>query len=273
MVFQSYALWPHLTVFENIAYGLRARGETKAAIAEKVPRTAGRLGIEPYLRRYPAHLSGGQQQRVALARSLVYEPDLLLLDEPLSNLDARLRQQMLEELTEVQRRLGVTTIYVTHNQEEAMLMSTEVLLLDNGDLIQAAPPRDLYDRPVNRFAAEFMGDANFFAGVLADDAAGAVVQTEVDGFKLVAAQARGAAGDTVTAMVRPHRFQVRSTDSGALNTWPAEVVKATFNAGLTTVDVELFGQSVRALSHDAVNPGDAVWLTVAPEDIVILERG
>jgi ABC-type Fe3+/spermidine/putrescine transport system ATPase subunit len=272
MVFQSYALWPHLTVFDNIAYPLKARGDNKAQLKEKVPRVAARLGIEKYLDRYPAQLSGGQQQRVALARSLSYEPDLLLLDEPLSNLDARLREHMLEELSDLQQRLGVTTIYVTHSQEEAMVMSTEILLLNEGDLVQAAAPRDLYETPKTRFAANFMGDATYFEGTLRGGDGRRVVQGDVQGLDVTVASDGGEPGQAVTAMVRPHKFNVSRTDTQTPNSWPAKVTKSAFNAGVTTIDVEVFGLPVRVLGHDMHAPGEDVWLSVAPEDVVLLER-
>ncbi|MBN9304881.1 MAG: hypothetical protein BGO82_10775 [Devosia sp. 67-54] len=272
MVFQSYALWPHMTVLDNIAYGLRSRREAKASIGERVRRTAERLGIEQYLERYPAQLSGGQQQRVALARSLVYEPDLLLLDEPLSNLDARLRQQMLEEFTDMQRRLGVTTIYVTHDQEEALVMSTQVLLLDRGDLVQAAPPQELFDHPRNRFAAEFMGEANFFAGTVAEQGdSRMVVRTGVDGLNIVAPPLPVRRGADVTVMVRPHRINVRRQSDDLPNAWPATVRHSTFSGGVTAIDLDLFGQPLRATALDGIAAGEKVWVSVDPQNVVILD--
>ena len=269
MVFQSYALWPHMTVFENIAYGLHARGENRATIEEKVRRAAGRLGIESYLDRYPAQLSGGQQQRTALARSLVYEPNLLLLDEPLSNLDAKLRQHMLGEFTDMQRRLGVTTIYVTHNQEEALVMSTEVLLLDKGDLLQAAPPRDLYDRPLTRFAAEFMGDANFFEGTLVENGGKALVKIGPDGPVLTAAPDPAVGKDTtVTAMIRPHRVTVSRSAIEGPNTWSATVSKSVFSGSASAIELDFSGQVVRVQANDTFDVGDDLFWP--PEHVVLL---
>jgi iron(III) transport system ATP-binding protein len=274
MVFQSYALWPHMSVFENIAYGLRNRRVPKASISERVRRTAGRLAIEQLLDRYPSQLSGGQQQRVALARSLVYEPDILLLDEPLSNLDAALRQQMLEEFTDMQRRLGVTTIYVTHNQEEALVMSTEVLLLDKGDLVQAGPPRELFERPHNRFAAEFMGEANFFGGkVVQRSSEKTVVRTDVPGLQIATACSTKPVGEDVTVMVRPHRIDIRRHEESLPNTWAATVTRSIFNGGASVVDMEMFGRPLRVRANDPPAVGEKLWVTFPPENVVLLDAG
>jgi iron(III) transport system ATP-binding protein len=176
MVFQSYAVWPHMTVFENVAYGLRTRREPAATIDAKVGEALKLVGLEGYAARYGTELSGGQQQRVALARAVVTSPRLLLFDEPLSNLDAGLRDRMRFELVELQQRLGQTSLYVTHDQSEAMLMSDRVILMKDGEMIQSGSPRDLYDRPATRFAAEFIGNANILDGtIVRSDGGGAVV--------------------------------------------------------------------------------------------------
>ena len=168
MVFQSYALFPHLTIFENVAYGLRLRGISRADIERRVAATLALLQLEPYAQRHPAALSGGQQQRVSIARALVYEPSMLLLDEPLANLDAKLRVQMREELRALQRRLGITTLYVTHDQEEATAVSDRVAVFNHGRLIQLGPPEAIYTCPATLFVADFIGRANFLPVRLAD---------------------------------------------------------------------------------------------------------
>jgi iron(III) transport system ATP-binding protein len=160
MVFQSYAVWPHMSVFENVAYGLRIRREATADVERKVGEALRLVGLDGFADRYGTELSGGQQQRVALARAVVTSPRLLLFDEPLSNLDAGLRDRMRFELVELQRRLGQTSLYVTHDQSEAMLMSDRIILMKDGRIMQSGTPRDLYDRPASRFAAEFIGNAN-----------------------------------------------------------------------------------------------------------------
>ncbi len=160
MVFQNYALFPHLNVFDNIAYGLRARKVPKAEIAGRIARIIQSVQLEGLERRTPDQLSGGQQQRVALARALVISPQILLMDEPLSNLDAKLRVSMREEIRRIQKELGITTIYVTHDQEEAMAVSDHIAILNQGCVEQVGTPLDIYYRPLSRFAAEFMGSSN-----------------------------------------------------------------------------------------------------------------
>ncbi len=157
MVFQSYALYPHLTVYDNIAFGLRLRKEPKDEIDRRVNETARILGLEQYLKRKPRALSGGQRQRVAMGRAIVRQPQAFLMDEPLSNLDAKLRVQMRAEISQIQSNLGVTTVYVTHDQVEAMTMGDRVAVMRKGELQQAAPPQELYDRPVNLFVGGFIG--------------------------------------------------------------------------------------------------------------------
>ena len=164
MVFQNYALWPHMTVWDNVAFGLVERRESRDAIRRKVGDVLALVGLSDYAERRPAQLSGGQQQRVALARTVVIEPKLLLLDEPLSNLDKQLRVQMREELKHLQRKLGLTTLFVTHDQEEAMTTADRMAVLDKGVLQQVGSASGLYDYPANRFVAGFVGTANVLEG-------------------------------------------------------------------------------------------------------------
>jgi iron(III) transport system ATP-binding protein len=164
MVFQSYALWPHMTVARNVAFGLERRRLPPAEIARKVGEVLALVGLSGLAARRPAQLSGGQQQRVALARTLVIEPDVLLLDEPLSNLDAKLRTEMRSEIRSLQRKLGLTAIYVTHDQEEANAIADRIAVLNRGRIQQVGAPVDLYDSPANRFVATFLGTANLIEG-------------------------------------------------------------------------------------------------------------
>ncbi len=172
VVFQSYAIFPHLTVRDNIAYGLRARGLEHAAVAAKVTEAARLVQLEPLLARMPAALSGGQQQRAVLARALVIEPRLLLMDEPLSNLDARLRVQMRTLIRDLQRRLGITTLYVTHDQDEALAISDTIAVMDRGRVLQSGAPWELYLRPRSRFVGEFLGSMNVLSGRVVAGAGG-----------------------------------------------------------------------------------------------------
>jgi iron(III) transport system ATP-binding protein len=170
MVFQSYALWPHMTVGQNVAFGLEERKLPRAVVKEKVAAALELVGLADYAARRPGQLSGGQQQRVAIARTLAIEPQVLLLDEPLSNLDAKLRVQTRQELVKLQRRLGITTIFVTHDQEEALTTCHRVAVMDQGIIQQVGVPMELFDQPVNRFVAQFVGTANLFTGDVRNEA-------------------------------------------------------------------------------------------------------
>jgi len=166
MVFQFYALWPHMTVYDNVAYALKLRKMPKDTIKQKVKATLDLVELSGFEDRYPYQLSGGQQQRVALARALVYEPEILLLDEPLSNLDAKLRERARFWLRELQKNIGITTIYVTHDQIEAMVLSDQVLIMNKGKIVQMGTPREVYLKPKSPFAADFLGTTNFLEGVV-----------------------------------------------------------------------------------------------------------
>ena len=177
MVFQSYAIWPHMTVFDNVAYGLRVRNESGAALKEKVQHALELVKMGPYAERNASALSGGQQQRVALARAIAFSPSVILFDEPLSNLDAKLRSEMRIELRELQRRLGVTSLYVTHDLEEALAMSDRIVVMRTGVVEQSGTPAEIYDYPRTEFVADFIGSANLVSGevVSSDDRTGTVV--------------------------------------------------------------------------------------------------
>ena len=164
MVFQSYAVWPHMTVFENVAYPLKVAKMSKAEIKTKVEKILESVHLAEYAQRIPSQLSGGQQQRVALGRALVSEPKLLLLDEPLSNLDAKLRESMRFEIKDIQKKFGITVVYVTHDQTEAMAMSDRIIVLNQGIIQQVAVPTEIYRQPANQFVADFVGKVNFFKG-------------------------------------------------------------------------------------------------------------
>lgn len=198
MVFQSYAIFPHLNVFDNVAFGLKLRRLPTDELHEKVNRVMEVTGLSGYEKRSPSQLSGGQQQRVALARSIVMEPRLLLFDEPLSNLDAKLREQMRVEIRELQQRLGITTVYVTHDQVEAMSISDVVVVMEAGHIRQIGSPEDIYARPKNHFVADFIGKANFVMGqVLPDD------RVSIGGHVLNVQPHDYPKGQNVQVMIRP----------------------------------------------------------------------
>ncbi len=205
MVFQDYALWPHMTVFENIAYGLRMSDVPKNEIAQRVHETMQlvEMPAAEILQRKPTQLSGGQQQRVALARALIVRPRVLLLDEPLSNLDAKVRQRLRVEIRRLQRRIGITTIYVTHDQEEALSMSDTVVVMNQGRVMQVGRPEDIYHRPGNAFVAEFLGVSNVLRGATTADGQGVVVAG-------VCVPHTGSPGAPATVVFKADEAQVRA---------------------------------------------------------------
>jgi multiple sugar transport system ATP-binding protein len=250
MVFQSYALYPHMTVAENIAYPLKKRRVPKPEREAKVKAAAGTLHLTQLLDRKPRQLSGGQQQRVALGRALVRDPKVFLLDEPLSNLDAKLRAHMRAELIELHRRLGRTFIYVTHDQLEAMTMSDRIAVMHEGELQQFGAPMEVYERPANLFVAGFIGAPamNLLEGRL--EAAGAGLVFTGPGFSLPVASG-GAAGQKVTLGVRPEDILLGSGD-GSMT---IRVVEPTGHETIVMADVGGFGLTLRAPADLALTPG------------------
>src|SRR5437879_3326098 len=225
MVFQSYAIWQHMTVFENVAFPLRvsehppSKDETKRMVEEALAL----VGLEGLEERPAPQLSGGQQQRLALARALVRKPKLLLLDEPLSNLDAKLRQRMRIELRELQRRLGITTVYVTHDQGEALFLSHRVAVMQNGRIVQEGRPRDLYASPASGFVADFVRDATFLPGEVTDGGVRAL-----GGTVRCALSEALAPGAKALLVLRPERLIVRDREAGVPNEFPARLRSAAF---------------------------------------------
>lgn len=224
MVFQSYAIWPHMTAFENIAYPLRLRKASNNEIETKVNRTFDLLRLRGLEQRLPGQLSGGQQQRVALARALVYEPKMLLLDEPLANLDAKVREVVRFELKELQKRLGFTAIYVTHDQSEAMALSDKIIVMDQGRIVQEGTPADIYERPKARFVAEFVGQSNFISGLAVKGDNGLGVSLPGGYVVPVSEEHKIEPGSQVTISVRPEGLEV--LPDGAGNQGLAGIVKA-----------------------------------------------
>jgi iron(III) transport system ATP-binding protein len=221
MVFQNYAVWPHKTVFENVVFGLRVKNVPRAEAGERVRRILDLVHLAGLEDRYPSALSGGQQQRVALARSLVVEPEILLLDEPLSNLDAKLRERMRAELKALQRRTGITFVYVTHDQAEALALSDRIAVMDSGRLQQYGPPREIYANPANRTVADFMGQVNLLpATIAAVDPEG--VTLALGSLRLVIPGLAGfAPGEPVEVAIRPE--SIRFVAAGELGATSAEI--------------------------------------------------
>jgi iron(III) transport system ATP-binding protein len=216
MVFQNYALWPHMTVFENAAYGLKLRKVPKDEIAARIRGVLDKVHLAGLEGRYPGQLSGGQQQRVALARALVLNPKILLLDEPLSNLDAKIRVTVRAEIRKLQKELGITTVYVTHDQEEALTLSDRIAVFNQGRVFQVGPPKELYERPANRFVADFIGINNLIDGTVQSANGALVVKTAVGELRALA-DARFKPGERCVISVRPENASLNLKSDNVVN--------------------------------------------------------
>jgi iron(III) transport system ATP-binding protein len=277
MVFQNYAVWPHKTVFENVVFGLRVRKVAAKAAGELVEKALALVGLAGYARRLPNELSGGQQQRVALARSLVVEPEILLLDEPLSNLDAKLRERMRAELKQLQRRTGITFIYVTHDQAEALALSDRIAVMHAGRLQQFGTPAEVYGRPANRLVADFMGRVNFVpARVLA---AGNGIGTILAAGSLraeVVLPAGVQCGETVEIAIRPEDVVLAGASDGGADRTTGEVVDHTFLGNINEYIVKLTsGDMLRVQTHPKhqLKIGETVSVAVDASQISVFAPG
>jgi ABC-type Fe3+/spermidine/putrescine transport system ATPase subunit len=239
MVFQNYALWPHMTVSENVAYGLKLRKVTSADSARRVQSVLDRVGLAGLGERYPGQLSGGQQQRVALARALVLNPQMLLLDEPLSNLDAKIRVQVRAEIRKLQKELGITAVYVTHDQEEALAMSDRIAVFNHGKTCQIGPPKALYERPANRFVADFIGINNLVEGTVRSVAGtGLRIETPLGE---IAAMQNGSlrAGDPCVICIRPENIALGDHAGGERNRFTGKIALASYLGNTLRYEVDL----------------------------------
>ena len=245
MVFQNYALWPHMTVYENAAYGLKLRKVPSAEIAERIRVVLENVKLGGMADRYPGQLSGGQQQRVALARALVLNPKMLLLDEPLSNLDAKIRIQVRAEIRKLQKDLGITTVYVTHDQEEALTLSDRIAVFNKGKLLQVGPPKALYERPQNRFVADFIGINNLAEGTVEalDTAQGWMRLKTGFGELLAVMDERFSPGDRCVVSVRPENAALDGVSAPGRNLVQGQIVFAAYLGNALRYDVDL-GQGV-----------------------------
>ena len=275
MVFQDYALFPHMTVAGNMAFGLELKGKSRSEIEARLDELLGLLELQQLRERTPDQLSGGQRQRVALARALAPDPKLLLLDEPLAALDAKLRAQVQLELKDIQKRTGKTFFFVTHDQDEALTMSDRIVVMNEGRVEQSGKPEELYHRPASRFVAEFIGETNLFSGTIKDvgndraaiDWKGMTLHAAIGG-------QRPTAGQTVTAALRPEQLQLLAEPPADHNGLEGRLVKKVFKGSRTVLDIAVGEEAtIRAFVDNAavarIDP-ERFWIGWEPESLTLL---
>lgn len=281
LVFQGYALWPHMTVSGNVEFGPKMQGTARNERRQLAVEQLNRVQMEEYADRKPNQLSGGQQQRVALARALAAKADCLLLDEPLSSLDARLRLHMRGELRRLVKSSGITTVYVTHDQKEALSMADRIAVMDAGQIVQIGTPVELYNRPLTRFVADFLGEANFLDGRLTGSGSPASIATPLA--EIRSSEDRGIAeGADVTCCIRPEQIAIFPEDSGVNegdNHIPATIVSSMYlgeirqyTCALGEDDKDRWKVSMLADISSGMNEGDRVTLRFAPRHVALLHR-
>jgi iron(III) transport system ATP-binding protein len=268
MVFQSYAIWPHMTVYDNVAYGLRVRKRPRAEIETRVR--------ESFAARRASQLSGGQQQRVALARAVAFSPPVLLFDEPLSNLDAKLRADMRIELRELQHRLGVTSVYVTHDLEEALAMSDRIVVMRDGVIEQAGTPTEIYARPRNSFVADFVGSSNLVHGKLRPDLArDGLIAIETPSGEIVLGDPCGRTpGAEPIFSIRTVHLEFSATrPEAAVNVWPVRVHRCVFQGDFTQIHVAWGDRDlvIRSAALEPITEGQSAWISADPARCILLE--
>jgi iron(III) transport system ATP-binding protein len=278
MVFQNYAVWPHMKVYKNIVYGLKLQRLPKESIKEKAGQVLELVGLSGLQDRYPAQLSGGQQQRVALARALVTNPKVLLLDEPLSNLDAKLREDLRFEIKALVRRMGITSVYVTHDQAEAMVISDRIAVMDSGNVVQIGTPQEIYEKPANRFVADFIGTMNCMSGEvvqIVQDTDTVYVRTEFSERMLCKSPSMAATtpGRKVYASIRPEDVEVFTEPPEIReNLFKGTIVHKAYLGNFLYFFVSVNGNMVRVQAPHNLprEEGDEIYLFLHPEKCMIL---
>jgi iron(III) transport system ATP-binding protein len=281
MVFQNYALWPHMTVYQNVEYGLSVRRIPREQRRKMVFEALQIVHMAEYADRNANQLSGGQQQRIALARALVIKPDVLLLDEPLSNLDAKLRLEMRGEIKRIHSESDITTIYVTHDQKEALSMAQRLAVMRDGRIIQVGTPREVYTRPVNRFVADFIGETNFVHGELVgkDRSGEAVAETPIGKLRTADLYLRINPGEKVLCSIRPESITLSDPGSGQqgdkANIFPVKILSSTYLGDVEEYEVLAAGKrKMKIIVHNPGGverkPGDEFLAAVSPLDVVFL---
>ena len=281
MVFQNYALWPHMTVYGNLAFGLQIRKVPKPEIDKRTRKVLSMVQLEGYENRYPRQMSGGQQQRIAMARALVFEPEIMLLDEPLSNLDAQLREEMRFEFTELQRKLGITAIYVTHDQAEALVISDKILILDQGKMVQFGTPREIYSNPKNKFVAGFIAVTSFIDGRIdsfTEEKKKVIVKTD-DGLVIHGFNNSFDIGKKVSVAMRMNVIKFiqdeNKSDKNTVNIFKGKIIQSSYLGNIIDYKIKVGNWEVRTKSDAKYNfkVGEEVTFYLSPEDIIVTREG
>ena len=277
MIFQSYALWPHMTAFDNVAFPLRSRKLPKDEVIERVGQTLDLVGVRELSGQHPSDMSGGQQQRVALARALVAGDDLVLLDEPLSNVDAKVRDQLRRELVEMQREINFSAIYVTHDQIEAMELADRIAVMELGKIIQLGPPKEIYEKPSTRYVANFIGTVNELSGTVTGTVSGGSVAITTElGTVEVPEEAGLTNGSEVVLTFRPERCSISTHQPEGSLSWRGSVNTSSFFGSHTEHHINMSEQTsfvVWQAESTQLNYDDDVWVTVEPANIRVLLVG
>lgn len=277
MVFQNYALWPHMTVYGNLAFGLQIRKVPKPEIDKRIKKVLSMVQLEGYENRYPRQMSGGQQQRIAMARALVFEPEIMLLDEPLSNLDAQLREEMRFEFTELQRKLGITAIYVTHDQAEALVISDKIVILNQGKIVQSGSPKEIYSNPINKFVAGFIAVSSFINGSVdsfIEDKKKVVVKTN-DGLVICGFNNSFDIGQEVSVAMRMNVIKFiqdeNKSDKNTVNIFKGKIIQSSYLGNIIDYKIKVGNWEVRTNSDAKYNfkVGEEVTFYLSPEDIIV----
>ena len=277
MVFQNYALWPHMTVYGNLAFGLQIRKVPKPEIDKRIKKVLSMMQLEGYENRYPRQMSGGQQQRIAMARALVFEPEIMLLDEPLSNLDAQLREKMRFEFTELQRKLGITAVYVTHDQAEALVISDKIVILDQGKIVQSGSPKDIYSNPKNKFVAGFIAVTSFINGRIdsfTEEKKKVIVKTD-DGLAIHGFNNSFDIGQKVSVAMRMNVIKFiqdeNKNDKNTVNMFRGKIIQSSYLGNIIDYKIKVGNWEVRTNSDAKYNfkIGEEVTFYLSPEDIIV----
>jgi len=277
MVFQNYALWPHMTVYGNLAFGLQIRKVSKPEINKRIKKVLNIVQLEGYENRYPRQMSGGQQQRIAIARALVFEPGIMLLDEPLSNLDAKLREEMRFEFTELQRKLGITAIYVTHDQAEALVISDKIVILNKGEIVQSGSPKEIYSNPKNKFVAGFIAVSSFIDGRVdsfGDEKKKVMLKTD-DGLVIHAFNNSFDIGQKVSVAIRMNVIKFiqdkNKSDKNTVNIFKGKIIQSSYLGNIIDYKIKVGNWEVRTNSDAKYNfkVGEEVTFNLSPEDIIV----